>query len=325
LTSARLPGTPTDSFVMFETTPTKEMLSVNLDVPGTFVASYGMNAWVGRLPRLAADVLDRWALRPDGAVAHGMAAVVLPVIRADGTPAVLKLQEPRDETTGAVIGLRAWGGDGVVRLLDGDATTGAMLLERLDAGRPLSTVADDARAMAILAELLARLVAVPAPEGLRHLADVAAAMLAVAPRAAAALADPAERQLVRTCASAVGELIGEAGDRLLHWDLHYDNVLAGEREPWLAIDPESLAGDPGFDLLPALDSRWDVVVATGEVDRAVLRRFDLLAEAIGGDRQRAVGWTLGRVLQNALWDVEDGKSALEPSQVAIADVLLRCR
>jgi streptomycin 6-kinase len=66
-------------------------------------------------------------------------------------------------------------------------------------------------------------------------------------------------------------------------------------------------------------------VATGEVARTVLRRFDQLTEAVDVDRQRAVGWTLGRVLQNALWDVEDGKHALEPAQVAIADVLLRCR
>jgi streptomycin 6-kinase len=130
---------------------------------------------------------------------------------------------------------------------------------------------------------------------------------------------------VRICASAVAELIGEPGDRLLHWDLHYDNVLAGDREPWLAIDPEPLAGDPGFELLPALDNRWDEVVATGEVARTVLRRFDQLTEAVDVDRQRAVGWTLGRVLQNALWDVEDGKHALEPAQVAIADVLLGCR
>lgn len=130
---------------------------------------------------------------------------------------------------------------------------------------------------------------------------------------------------MRTCASAVAELVGEPGDRLLHWDLHYDNVLAGTREPWLAIDPEPLAGDPGFDLLPTLDSRWDEVTATGDVARAVLRRFDLLTEVLGLDRNRATGWTLGRVLQNALWDVEGGKAALEPVQVAIATALLRHR
>jgi streptomycin 6-kinase len=147
-------------------------------------------------------------------------------------------------------------------------------------------------------------------------------MLDEVPTAVTALGDPAERRLVRTCASAVAELIGAPGDRLLHWDLHYDNILAGQREPWLVIDPKPLAGDPSFELLPALHNRWDEVVATGDVARAVLRRFDLLTEVVGLDRQRATGWTLGRVLQNALWDIEDGAITLEPVQVSIATALL---
>jgi streptomycin 6-kinase len=83
------------------------MLGVSLGVPDAFAASYGGNGpsalrWVTALPRLAAEVLDRWALRPDGPARHGMAGLVLPVVRADGAPAALKLQEPRDETTAAV-------------------------------------------------------------------------------------------------------------------------------------------------------------------------------------------------------------------------------
>ncbi|MFB7915654.1 aminoglycoside phosphotransferase family protein [Streptomyces sp. NPDC056061] len=298
-----------------------------LVVPDAFAASYlrvggaSAPAWLSTLPELAGRFLDLWALRPDGPAGHGMASLVLPVTRADGTPAALKLQQPTEDNAGAVTGLRAWNGDGAVRLLDHDEDSGTMLLERLDATRPLSSVTDDTVAVQVLAELMARLVAVPAPLGLRRLADVAGAMLAEVPRAVAALPDPAERRLVRDCGSAVAELVGEAGDRLLHWDLHYDNVLAGQREPWLAIDPEPLAGDPGFELLPALDNRWDEVVATGDVTRAVLRRFDVLTDTLGLDRERATGWTLGRVLQNALWDIEDGATELGPAQVAIATAL----
>ncbi|MFF8913113.1 aminoglycoside phosphotransferase family protein [Streptomyces sp. NPDC015032] len=299
-----------------------------IDVPEAFAASYGRHsgasgrAWITALPGLAAQFLDRWTLRPDGPPGHGMASLALPVTRADGTPAVLKLQQVTEDNIGAAPGLRAWNGNGVVHLLDHDPDTGTMLLERLDAARPLSSVADDSAALQILAELMARLVAVPAPPGFRHLADIAAAMLDEVPRAVPGLRDPAERRLVRTCAAAVAELTGEPGDRLLHWDLHYDNILAGQREPWLAIDPEPLAGDPGFELLPAMDNRWQEVVATGDVTRAVLRRFDVLTEVLGLDRQRATGWTLGRVLQNALWDIDDGRTALEPAQVAIATALL---
>ena len=295
-----------------------------MKVPEALTASYHRTewgrAWLAALPGRTADLLDRWGLRPDGPVDSGMASLVLPVVRADGTPAVLKLQPVTEDNAAAPIGLRAWDGDGVVRLLADEP--GAMLLERLDASRPLSSVADDAVALRILADLLARLVAVPAPPGVRRLTDIAGAMLDQVPGAVAALRSTADRDLLRTCASAVAEVAGDAGDRLLHWDLHCDNVLAGEREPWLAIDPEPLAGDPGFDLLPALDSRWDAVVATGDVRRAVLRRFDLLTDVLGLDRDRAAAWTLGRVLQNSLWDVEDGETALNPVQVAIAHAVL---
>ena len=35
---------------------------------------------------------------------------------------------------------------------------------------------------------------------------------------------------------------------LLHTDLHAGNVLAAEREPWLAIDPKPYVGDPAYDV-----------------------------------------------------------------------------
>jgi streptomycin 6-kinase len=108
------------------------------------------------------------------------------------------------------------------------------------------------------------------------------------------------------CASAVEQLLPEAGERLLHWDLHFDNVLAGLRDQgsWLAIDPKPLAGDPGFELLAALHNRWGDVTADANPARAILRRFDLMTGALSLDRQRARGWTLGRILQNLLWELD---------------------
>ncbi|MFJ7423083.1 aminoglycoside phosphotransferase family protein [Streptomyces uncialis] len=298
-----------------------------VEVPPSLAASYAGNfgapgtAWIAGLPALAAGLMDRWELERDGPPGAGEASLVLPVLRGDGSRAVLKLQMAREESAAALVGLRAWNGAGMVRLLDHDPASSAMLLERLDGVRSLASVEDDDIATGILAALLARLVSVPAPEGLRSLAGIAAGMLEQVPRAVTALADPAERRLLRGWASAVAELAGEPGDRLLHWDLHHDNVLAAEREPWLAIDPEPLAGDPGFDLWPALDSRWDGLVAKGDPSPVVRRRFDQLTETVGLDRERATGWTLGRLLQNSLWDIEDGATALDPSSVAIAGAL----
>ncbi|MET9255766.1 aminoglycoside phosphotransferase family protein [Streptomyces sp. NPDC003717] len=271
-------------------------------------------AFVAGLPALAADFLQRWDLHPDGAPMHGVSALVLPVVRRpDDTPAALKLQLLDDESIGEPIALRLWNGDGAVRLLDHDPPTGTMLLERLDATRMLSHVPDTREAVQVIARLLAHLTATPAPPGMRRLGDIAAAMLDRTPRALTRVPDPEARRLLASCAAAVREVVAAPGDRLLHWDLHYENVLSAARAPWLAIDPKPLAGDPSFDLLPALDNRYDPAETRW--------RFDAMTDILALDRARARAWTLGRVLQNSLWTIEDG-DPLEAPQLEIARLLL---
>ncbi|WP_327683242.1 aminoglycoside phosphotransferase family protein [Kitasatospora sp. NBC_00458] len=282
--------------------------------------------WAAGLPTLADGLLERWSLRPDGPTAHGVVGLVLPVRCEDGTPAVLKLQPVDEETAGEPLALRTWGGRSAARLLDHDPTTGSMLLERLDPARSLLAEPDHLAAAGEIASLLADLTSHQAPVGMRTLAEIADAMLAEVPEALGGLADPGDRRLLADCAAAVREVRPDPGDRLLHWDLHYGNVLApvgpDGRAPWLAIDPKPLAGDPGFELLPALHNRWADLTATGDLPRALHRRFDLMTERLALDRPRAVRWTLGRVLQNILWDVEDGEEVIDPAQRAVAEALL---
>ncbi|OAH15757.1 aminoglycoside phosphotransferase family protein [Streptomyces jeddahensis] len=277
-----------------------------IEVPDELVATQTKfngvegRAFVAALPTRAAEFLERWALRIDGPVMNGMCALVLPVVReADGCQAVLKLQYLDEETVGEPVALRVWGGDGAVRLLECDDVTGTLLLERLDSARMLMAEPDSRKAVLVIAGLLARLTAVPAPEGLRRLGGIAERMLDRVSGALPRVADPADRRLLEDCAAAVREVAGEPGDRLLHWDLHYENVLAADREPWLAIDPKPLAGDPGFELFPALDNRFDA--------DEVCWRFDAITDVLGLDRERARAWTLGRVLQNSLWEIEEGR------------------
>ncbi|MGC4948971.1 aminoglycoside phosphotransferase family protein [Streptomyces sp. DT224] len=297
-----------------------------IDIPDALIATQSAyngeagRAFVAALPGMAAEFLERWGLRRDGAAMHGVCALVLPVVRlGDGRRAVLKLQPVDAETAGEPVALRLWGaaGAGAVRLLEHDPVTGAMLLERLDGSRSLEGEPDADRAVRVIAGLLAELTAVRpgAGHGLRGLGEAASRMLAAAPDVVAGLADEEERGLVRDCAAAVREVAGEPGDRLLHWDLHYGNVLAAEGGAgWVAIDPKPLVGDAGFELLPALVNRFDA--------GAVGKRFDALTGALGLDRERAAAWTLGRVLQNVRWSVEGGARRPAPELAEIARVVL---
>ena len=263
-------------------------------------------AWARELPALAVRQLDLWDLTVAGESMHGAVALVVPVRRRDGTPAVLKLQPQDSETEGEPVALHAWGGDGAVRLLEHDPGTGAMLLESLDAGRRLDEEPLE-EALTVIGGLIARLSSHPAPEGMRGLGPMA---LDIAERGRAKI----ERVGSEWCpvyerwAAVAEEMAAQPGDRLLHWDLHFENVLAplagssaSGRGTWLAIDPKPLPGDPGFELLSALRNRWAAAEETGDPVRAARRRFDPLTEAAGIERDRARAWTRVRLLQDCLW------------------------
>ncbi|MFI1566170.1 aminoglycoside phosphotransferase family protein [Streptomyces sp. NPDC020490] len=284
------------------------MIDIPIDIPRELIDRHERfggeagRAFVAGLPERAARFLDRWELRPDGPSWCGRWALVLPVLRADGTRAALKLQDVDEETAGEPVALRTWDGDGAVRLLAAEPASGTLLLERLRAERPAAGLPDSREATLVVARLLARLTSVPAPAGLRRLGDIAPRLMERAAAVLPRLPGPGARRLLADCAAAVREVAADPGDRLLHWDLHFDNVLAADRAPWLAIDPKPLAGDPGFELLPALWNRFDA--------DEVVWRFDAMTDVLGLDRDRARAWTLGRVLQNSVWQLEEDRAPL---------------
>ncbi|WP_406057600.1 aminoglycoside phosphotransferase family protein [Kribbella sp. NBC_00889] len=293
-----------------------------IEIPAKLIRNHSERSaeWLESLPGTAATYLDRWQLSVTGEPLSGEASLILPVVRRDGNEAMLKLQSVNDESEGEALALRTWNHDDVVEVLEDDPATSTLLLERLEP-RTLDDLPDHVEATRILAGLLVRLSAVQAPPGIRRLADIAGAMVEDAPGLIPRLADPAERRLVRRFAAQVTELLPNSGDRLLHWDLHYYNVMASQRQPWLVIDPKPLAGDPGFEVFPVLWNRWDDLVATGDLPQAIRDRFDLMLEITGIDRGRALGWTAGRILQQVLWFTEDGATRMEAELAAVAAAL----
>jgi streptomycin 6-kinase len=103
-------------------------------------------AWISALPDRVEDLLDAWALRVDGPTRSGYVAIVVPVMCADGTSAVLKVSYPDEESRSEGPALRTMAGDGAVRLLAQNSSGIALLLERADADRSLLSVGDAAPA-----------------------------------------------------------------------------------------------------------------------------------------------------------------------------------
>ncbi len=253
-------------------------------------------AWLDRLPDLAAHYADRWQLTFDGPSMHGYGGLVLPVRRADGSAAVLKLNYLTPETKDEPVALAAWQGDGAVLLLDSDADNGAMLLERLEAGRSLQTEPID-DAVRITCELMRRL-AIPVPQGIsRNLRTESAGWAEELPREWERLGAPYSRKLLDAAVEVCTQLGPTAAQLLVNEDLHFENVLAAQREPWLVIDPQPLAGDPEFTTLSLLWSR--------RTESTLDNRFAAVVDIAGLDPDRARAWTLVQCARNWLWFAED--------------------
>jgi streptomycin 6-kinase len=241
---------------------------------------------------------------------------VLYVRTSDGAPAVLKIASATAESDHEHLVLRRWGGVGAVRLLRADPHRHALLLERLN---PQNLDALwDVEACEIVAGSYRHL-HVPALPQLRSLTtDVEQWVRGFGelPRSA-----PVPHRLVEQAIAAGRELTSRQDDGavVLHGDLHYRKLLAGEREPWLAIGPKPVNGDPHFEIAPMLWHRWDEL--EGNVRGGVRMRFDALVDAAGLDEARARAWVLVRVVHQAvrvLTDQRSDESSEVTKYVAIA-------
>ncbi|EMF00027.1 phosphotransferase [Streptomyces mobaraensis NBRC 13819 = DSM 40847] len=261
-------------------------------------------AWLTRLPALAGDLLRRWACVPDGPVTHGQVGTVVPVRRGDGTPAVLKVSFPHPGNVHEPDAFAVWDGRGAVRLLERDDERFAMLLERAGTGA-LAELPDADEAMAV-AGRLARRLAVPAPPGLPRLRDRAQEWEEGLGKDAERLGHPLPSAVLDAALATARELAPVQPDTLVHGDLHAANVLRGDREPWLAIDPKGFAGDPAYDAFTLLRSRAADLLTAPDLGTALLRRLAVFAEAAELDRERTVRWAQLRCVQAALWGRDHG-------------------
>jgi streptomycin 6-kinase len=280
-----------------------------IEIPDEFaawtVAREGLagRIWIDSLPEMVARYVVRWSLTVEGPIWHGYMGIVLPVRRADGGRAVLKVCWLNDESRGETRALAAWAGRGVVRLIERDDTVGVMLLERLDESRSVREL--DGEAAARIAGEVCRRLSIPA-DGveLPRVSELAAGWVGQLPLDWNRLGRPFERSVLDAAVATCRDFGPEQPDLLLHGDLVFDNILRGDREPWLAIDPFGLIGEAAYDASSLLTNRWSELASKPDLRIAVLRRLAAFAEGAGVDTQRARRWAQARMTHDALWCLE---------------------
>ena len=286
-------------------------------IPDTFVhdmlAFDGERAriWLDRLPAILTACEQRWhiTIGPPFELSFNYVA---PATRHDGTLLVIKACLPSGEFTRQAEALRLFDGHGMVQLLEYDEIEEVMLLERLLPGMLLSTLEDDQRATSIAASVMRQMWR-PAPsehpfptvsdwgKGFARLREHYAGGCGPFPPA---LLTEAETLFAELSASMTE-------NALLHGDLHHANILAATRQPWLAIDPKGLVGEPAYETGALLRNQLSRVFDTPHPARVMARRLDQLADELNLDRERIRGWGLAQAVLSTWWVIEDFGSMRE--------------
>ncbi|KIL34354.1 kinase [Cohnella kolymensis] len=235
-----------------------------------------------------------------------------PVILQDGRQAVLKLCVPGKEFITEKEALIAYRGSGIAELMDYDSDRGIMLLERLNPGETLKTIHNDEEATRIAAGVMKKL---HKPASTSHfgvfptIQQWSQGLLNLRQRFDGGTG-PLPERLVRKAELYFPELISTMKDpHLLHGDLHHENILSAEREPWLAIDPKGLIGEREYEVISFLLNN----LPDSDKSRITERRVDIFANELQLRKDRILSWAFCHSILSAWWCVEDNAGSADSS------------
>lgn len=260
-----------------------------------------------------APYLDRWMLTPDGAPFETHSSWLCHV-RRGSAHAFLKAFKPDSDEAPSGRYLAQHNGAGTVHVLEAD--NHAILVERLVPGTSLTALSLDGRddvATQIICDTIEKLQSAKAdPAGwpayeeqkteyARHVEH-----------------PPLTKDVVDRARAMLGELEATQTDvRLLHGDLHHENILFDETRGWLAIDPKGVAGELAYELAGPLRNpleRPDLFADAKAMDR----RVRIYCERLGLDRARVLGWCFARNCVVALWNAQHWPDASRSANWAAA-------
>jgi streptomycin 6-kinase len=262
--------------------------------------------WLDRLPAILAACERRWGLTIGASFSNLSFHYVASAVNSDGEPVVVKACSPTGEFAMEAEAIRLFDGHGMARLLASDQDDEVMVLERLQPGTLLKSVEDEEKAISAAASVMKQLWR-PAPAGTLFptVQDWEKGFARLRQRYDGGHG-PFPPALLEEAEHLYADLLASMDEpALLHGDLHQENILAAHRDPWLAIDPKGLIGEPAYETGALLRNPLPELLKMPQPGRVLARRVDQLGEELGMDRERIRGWGLAQAVLSVCWGVED--------------------
>ncbi len=283
--------------------------------------------WLQDFPAILADYTQRWSSELLPHFEPLSYNFVAPVIRDDRSEAVLKLGVPNPELISEIEALRIYNGQGAAKLFKADPEGGALLIEHIKPGTPLVEIEDDEKtteiAALVMKELWANSKNLPGLEnleGFRTVRGWAEGMLRLREHFQGETG-PFPAKLVEQAEALFVELLSSTDSVVvLHGDLHHWNILSSQRQPWLALDPKGVIGDPAFEVAAWMHNPIDVIHHWVDLEKILTRRLEQFSDILNLDRQRLLGWSLAQAVLSAWWSIEDNSGCFDAA-LATAQVL----
>lgn len=277
-------------------------------------------AWLAGLPGLCRRLRHEWNLQLGRPFDDGHISFVIGASRGS-SELVLKIPMPNSIDLGTLpaiarvseaAALRLWAGNGAVDLLEHDHTSGALLIERCVPGSTLDLLShpdQDRVAATLLTQLHQRQ---PRSEDFVRLTDRASFVRETLPARFELCGSPFDSWLLDSAMEFLADLAVPTTDVLLHGDFHQHNVLAANREPWLAIDPLPMVGDPSYDAVQYLLFRKGDLADPESSWGSQIQNFCALLRF---DTDRTKAWLFARLISDALAALtEEGATAADLEQ-----------
>ncbi len=259
--------------------------------------------WLEALPGVIEHLSEQWGLTLGPPYEPGGSAAWIAAARSSGgEELVLKVGWRHFEAEHEAEALALWNGDGTVRCLDAIRAedTIALLLERCAPGVQLARMLPEPEQDLVIAGALRRLWEHEPPDGapFRSLSALCGYWTDFLEAELDAARGDADVGLAREALVLLRELPSSAERSvLLCTDLHAENVLSSEREPWLVIDPKPFFGDPAFD---PVQHMLNCDARLGGDPAGLASR---LADLLDLDPERVRLWLFARCAQESLHDV----------------------
>lgn len=287
--------------------------------------------YLEELPRRVARYAARWQLELDPHYPNLTYNFVAPGKNRAGREVVLKIGVPTDELKSEMEALRLFGGEGAATLIECLPKEGAFVLERICPGTTLKSSGLTLRdATEVVGDVATRLWRDPPRRDheLLYLSRWFRSLDKLYERLVAQLSNNEEtpKDLVVRGKKLLQRLLETTTkEKVLHGDLHHDNILQDADGIWRAIDPKGLIGDPHFEFGPFLRN----AVRESGTDAELIESFGVIAEQLAKgtslDSGRILAWGAAEELLSHCWSVEEGGSGPSLRYASLLFTLLPAR